>query len=200
VFDLARAPWVDHITDCPDLAVHLTMALMFPVTVLQVTDSWIPKIKRVLRWLMPARLIEPFLVINGYGVFPPCALAPVRLVPVFEGSDRFGGALRDDAVVSLGRSATAKRNASPQAPFVIPLMTKTSGTTTAMKPSMSIVKREMPRSNAVGGSCSWSDSAIPPRYSFRAEPESYADWDHVTLMYEDMLVWGVAPRASASVR
>ncbi len=60
-------------------------------------------------------------------------------------------------------TATAKKKASPHEPFVRPLIRKTSGTITAMKPSMSIVKRAMPRSNAVGGSCSWSASAMPPR-------------------------------------
>ena len=107
VLDLASEPWVSQLTSWPDLAVHLTMLLMFPVSVLylpnnswfmrtwlhwpadivQVPDSWMPNIKRVLRWLTPVRWIEPFRIINGYGVFPPSALAPVRLVPVFEGSD-----------------------------------------------------------------------------------------------------------------
>jgi hypothetical protein len=107
IFDLANEPWVSQLTAWPDLAVHLTMLLMFPVSVLylpnnswfmrtwlhwpadivQLPDSWIPKVKRVLRWLTPVRLMEPFRIINGYGVFPPTALAPVRLTPVFEGSD-----------------------------------------------------------------------------------------------------------------
>ena len=46
-------------------------------------------------------------------------------------------------------TATAKKKACPQLPLVRPLMTKTSGTITSMKRSMSQVKREMPRSKAV---------------------------------------------------
>jgi hypothetical protein len=107
LFDLAHEPWVSHLTDWPDLAVHLLMAVMFPISILyvpnnswlsrtwlhwpadivQVPDSWIPNIKKVFAWLTPLRWIEPFRIVNGYGVFPPHALAPLRLVPVFEGSD-----------------------------------------------------------------------------------------------------------------
>jgi hypothetical protein len=33
------------------------------------------------------RAISPFRIVNGYGVFPPAAVPPVRNIPVFEGSN-----------------------------------------------------------------------------------------------------------------
>jgi hypothetical protein len=107
LFDLAREPWVSHLTEWPDLAVHLVMALLFPVTLAYlpnnswgsrtwlhwpadmfvVPDSWIPRIRRIQRALTPLRWLEPFRIVNGYGVFPPRAMAPIRMLPVFEGSD-----------------------------------------------------------------------------------------------------------------
>ncbi len=61
-------------------------------------------------------------------------------------------------------TARAKKKASFQVPLVKPLMRNTSGTITAMNSIINHVKRAMPRSNAVGGVCVWSDSAMPPRY------------------------------------
>jgi hypothetical protein len=107
IFDLGSEPWVSQLTAWPDLPVHLLMLALFPASILyvpnnswfmrtwlhwpadivQVPDHWIPNIKRVFRWLTPLRWIEPFRLVNGYGVFPPRALAPLRLIPVFEGSD-----------------------------------------------------------------------------------------------------------------
>ena len=60
-------------------------------------------------------------------------------------------------------TATAKKKASPQLPLVRPLMTKTSGTITSMKRSISQVNWAMPLSKAVCVGCSESDSAMPPR-------------------------------------
>ena len=60
-------------------------------------------------------------------------------------------------------TASAKKNASPQLPFVITLITNTSGTITNMKRSSSHVNRAMSRSNAVWTGASVSDVAIPPR-------------------------------------
>ncbi len=60
-------------------------------------------------------------------------------------------------------TASAKKKACTQSPLVRPLMTKTSGTITNMKRSMSQVNCAIPRSKAVCGCGSWSDSAMPPR-------------------------------------
>ena len=65
--------------------------------------------------------------------------------------------------VSPTATASAKKKAWVQLPFVTPLMTKTSGTITARNRSISHVKREMPRSNAVFGAGSVMASAMPPR-------------------------------------
>jgi hypothetical protein len=107
LFDLAKDPWVSQLTHWPGLAVHLLMLSLFAVSLLylpnnswfsrtwlfwpadiaQTEHKWIPRIRRIQRALTPLRWIAPFRLVNGYGVFPPHAMPPVRLVPVFEGSD-----------------------------------------------------------------------------------------------------------------
>jgi hypothetical protein len=108
IFDLGREPWASRITSWPDAAVHLTMGVLFLISLfyLLVTNSWVTrawvnwnpdlftlsaaqrkKYWRLHRWLAPLRALAPFRIVNGYGVFPPKALPPMRIIPVFEGSD-----------------------------------------------------------------------------------------------------------------
>ena len=107
IFDLAREPWLSRLTDWPDLAIHCLMGVMFLVSILYVPNNtwftrtwlawpadifplphkWMPLVQRIHRLLAPLRAVAPFRIVNGYGVFPPHAMPPLRLVPVFEGSE-----------------------------------------------------------------------------------------------------------------
>jgi hypothetical protein len=107
IFDLAREPWVSRLGSWPDLAVHGAMAVLFvislvylpnnswftrswlswPADMFAIPHSWMPFAQRVHRLLAPLRAIWGFRIVNGYGVFPPHAMLPMRLIPVFEGSD-----------------------------------------------------------------------------------------------------------------
>ncbi|MET0342163.1 MAG: lipase maturation factor family protein [Polyangiales bacterium] len=108
IFDLGKEPWASTATSWSDLPVHLTMGVMFVISLfyLVFTNSWITrawanwnpdfftltaaqrkKFWSFYRALSPLRAIAPFRVVNGYGVFPPKALPPMRVIPVFEGSD-----------------------------------------------------------------------------------------------------------------
>ncbi len=107
IFDLAREPWVSRLGSWPDLAVHALMAVLFVVSLIYLPNNswfsrtwlswpadmfplphrWMPLAQRIHRLLAPLRAISGFRLVNGYGVFPPHAMPPLRLVPVFEGSD-----------------------------------------------------------------------------------------------------------------
>ncbi|MDD9945931.1 MAG: lipase maturation factor family protein [Myxococcales bacterium] len=109
VFEMAAAPWADTWTHWPDLAVHAIMAVLFSISLfyLIILDSWSTRAwvhwpvnlagwpsagaRRAFAWvhraLSPLRPLAPFRFVNGYGVFPPHATPPLRLTPVFEGSD-----------------------------------------------------------------------------------------------------------------
>lgn len=106
IFDLAREPWRSGITHWPDLAIHGVMLVLFALSLIYLpTNSWftrawaaypvdlfaMPRKWRKLatalhRLVAPARALAPFRIVNGYGVFPPNALPPVRVQPVLEGS------------------------------------------------------------------------------------------------------------------
>lgn len=107
IFDLGREPWSSQLTQPSVLAVHLTMIVVFLVSlvylpnnswftrtwlhwspdIVKIPHKWMPLVERIDRKLGFLRAIEPFRIVNGYGVFPPHSMAPLRLVPVFEGSD-----------------------------------------------------------------------------------------------------------------
>jgi Lipase maturation factor len=100
IFDLKLEPWASAAMHWPDLAIHLTMALLFFVSVPYflfnswVTRTWVhwpwenaawdkPLVRALIQFF---RFIAPFRVANGYGVFPPYSQPPMRMVPIFEGS------------------------------------------------------------------------------------------------------------------
>lgn len=101
IFDLGHEPWASRALTWPDLAVHTAMGVLFLLSLVYfVFNSWVTRTwvhwpwenaawnKPVLRGLIALfRFFAPFRIINGYGVFPPYSQAPVRVVPVFEGSD-----------------------------------------------------------------------------------------------------------------
>jgi hypothetical protein len=107
IFDLMHEPWLSRLGSWPDVAIHSLMAVMFLISVLYVPNNtwftrtwlawpadmfplphkWMPLAQRVHRLFEPLRVISGLRLVNGYGVFPPHAMPPLRLVPVFEGSD-----------------------------------------------------------------------------------------------------------------
>ncbi|HVZ37186.1 MAG TPA: lipase maturation factor family protein, partial [Polyangiaceae bacterium] len=106
IFDLFKEPWASSLTSFPDVVVHALMALLFLVSLFYLpnnsflTRSWVNwtpemfpveakdrrKAVRIHRLLTPLRLLAPFRIVNGYGVFPPHSAPPIRLLPVLEGS------------------------------------------------------------------------------------------------------------------
>jgi hypothetical protein len=109
VFDWGQAPWHSSLWQPPTLALNALLALMFVsgVFYLVCADSWIgrtfmnldldryvwnrPWARALLQYF---RVIGPFRIINGYGVFQPKADPPLRAIPVFEGSDDGGATWR----------------------------------------------------------------------------------------------------------
>jgi hypothetical protein len=101
IFDLGADPWVSRLLEWPDVAIHAIMAVLFFSSLFYVMgDSWISRTwvqwswnngttcRPWLRALVAFhRALAPFRLTNGYGVFPPNTAPPMRLVPVFEGSD-----------------------------------------------------------------------------------------------------------------
>jgi hypothetical protein len=102
IFDLEKAPWVDTLWQWPQVGVNALMAVMFITGLLYlvVFDSWTTR--TIVHWPLDnftwkrawlrallgyLRAISPFRIVNGYGVFPPAAVPPVRNIPVFEGSN-----------------------------------------------------------------------------------------------------------------
>jgi hypothetical protein len=106
IFDLGREPWLSQLTRWPDVGIHSAMGLMFLISLLYLPNNsfmtrtwltwppdmfalphkWMPLAKRIHAMLMPLRAISGFRIVNGYGVFPPHAMPPIRVLPVFEGS------------------------------------------------------------------------------------------------------------------
>lgn len=102
LLDLWSEPWASGAWHWPEIALHALLALMFLSGLIQliVADSWVTR--SWMHWPLDAltwnrrwarallkyfRAISPFRIINGYGVFPPNAGPPMRIAPVFEGSD-----------------------------------------------------------------------------------------------------------------
>jgi hypothetical protein len=102
LFDWGREPWAAMLFTWPTIAINAALLLMFLTGVffLVVADSWVGRTfmhwpTEDLTWNRPwARLlvryfraIAPFRIVNGYGVFPPNSVPPLRVITVFEGSD-----------------------------------------------------------------------------------------------------------------
>jgi hypothetical protein len=102
IFDLGREPWASSLWEWPQVGVNALLGLMFLTGLVQliVADSWITR--SWMHWPLDGllwnrrwaeiivkyfRAISPFRIVNGYGVFPPNAGPPMRILPVFEGSD-----------------------------------------------------------------------------------------------------------------
>ena len=105
IFDWAHEPWRSSFWHASTIAQNAVMGLMFVTGVfyLVFSDSWTGRTFMNLdldRWVWNRawaraliryfRAIAPFRIINGYGVFQPKADAPMRVVPIFEGSDDGG--------------------------------------------------------------------------------------------------------------
>jgi hypothetical protein len=106
LFDLAAEPWAGRFFHWPDLAIHGAMLVTFLVSLIYLpTNSWfsrawpaypvdlfaVPRkhralVERLHRLVTPARWFAALRSVNGYGVFPPNSMAPVRMQPVLEGS------------------------------------------------------------------------------------------------------------------
>jgi hypothetical protein len=109
IFDWAHEPWHSSFWLAPTLATNALLTLMFATGVfyLVCADSWIGRTFMNLdldRWVWNRawaraliryfRAIAPLRIVNGYGVFQPNADAPMRVVPVFEGSADGGATWR----------------------------------------------------------------------------------------------------------
>jgi Lipase maturation factor len=101
IFDLASEPWATRFWEWPSLALHAALVPMFLVSVLYLvlSESWTTRTsvhwpldrytwnRRWLRAILAfLRALAPFRIINGYGVFPPQSVAPLRYGMLFEGS------------------------------------------------------------------------------------------------------------------
>jgi hypothetical protein len=102
ILDLGNAPWSTQFWEWPALAMHAALLTMFLVSLLYlvVFESW--STRTVIHWPLDVfswkrrwlraliaflRVLAPFRIINGYGVFPPQSVAPLRYGMLFEGSD-----------------------------------------------------------------------------------------------------------------
>jgi hypothetical protein len=102
LFDLGQEPWHSQLWSLPVLSMHAVLLLMFLTGLLYlvVFDSWTGR--TVIHWPLDRftwkrawlrgliaylRALAPFRIVNGYGVFPPSAIAPLRHGVRFEGSE-----------------------------------------------------------------------------------------------------------------
>jgi hypothetical protein len=105
LFDWGQQPWLGTLWQWPQIGVNAVLLVMFVTSLffLVFADSWVGRTFMHLdldRWvwnrawarglLRYMRVISPFRIINGYGVFAPHSDAPMRVVPVFEGSSDGG--------------------------------------------------------------------------------------------------------------
>jgi hypothetical protein len=102
LFDLGSEPWRSQLFSAQVLSMNAFLLLMFVTGVLYLVafDSWTARTlihwpldrftwnRRWLRGLIAyLRVLAPFRIVNGYGVFPPSAIAPMRHGVRFEGSE-----------------------------------------------------------------------------------------------------------------
>jgi hypothetical protein len=102
LFDLGHEPWASMLWTWPSVAVNAVLLLMFltGVVFLVAADSWVGRTfmhwpLEDMTWNRPwaralvkyFRAIAPFRIVNGYGVFPPNSVPPLRIITVFEGSN-----------------------------------------------------------------------------------------------------------------
>jgi hypothetical protein len=128
IFDLAHEPWASSAWQWPDVAVNGLMGVLFLAGLIQliVGDSWIGRswmhwpfdpLLFKYPWLKPLfkffRVLSPFRIVNGYGVFPPQAAPAMRILPVFEGS-------HDGVHWEAYRFRYMPTSARERAPFVAP--------------------------------------------------------------------------------
>ena len=101
VFDVLHGPWAAQALRWPTVAIHAAMVVLFLNSLVYfivmnswVTRTWVHWLWETLTWNRPwarwlisyFRVLAPFHLTNGYGVFPPQSAAPLRLAPVIEGS------------------------------------------------------------------------------------------------------------------
>ncbi|MDD9971965.1 MAG: lipase maturation factor family protein [Myxococcales bacterium] len=109
IFDWTHEPWLGGFWHWRTVGENALMLVMFITSLFYLVgaDSWIGRSFMHLnldrwvwnrRWarimLSYFRAIAPFRAINGYGVFHPHADPPLRVVPVFEGSNDGGATWR----------------------------------------------------------------------------------------------------------
>jgi lipase maturation factor 1 len=102
LFEAWHEPWASSAGHWPDVGINALLGLMFLTGLIQliIADSWVGRswmhwpLDNLIwnrRWarvlIRYFRAISPFRVVNGYGVFPPNAGPPIRIVSMFEGSD-----------------------------------------------------------------------------------------------------------------
>ncbi|HET8939687.1 MAG TPA: lipase maturation factor family protein [Polyangiales bacterium] len=110
IFDWAKEPWHSTLWQWPTVASNAALLVIFITSVfyLVFADSWVGRTFMFLdldRWVWNRawaraiikyfRAIAPFRIVNGYGVFHPHADPPLRVQPVFEGSNDGGVTWRD---------------------------------------------------------------------------------------------------------
>lgn len=110
IFDWANEPWRSSFWQWPTIASNSVLLVIFLTSLLYLVfaDSWIGRTFMFLdldRWvwnrawaralLKYFRAIGPFRIVGGYGVFHPHADPPLRVQPVFEGSNDGGVTWRD---------------------------------------------------------------------------------------------------------
>jgi hypothetical protein len=110
IFDWAHEPWYSLLGQWPTLASNAVLLVLFTTSLLFLVfaDSWVGRTFMFLdldryvwnrAWaralLKYFRAIGPFRLVNGYGVFHPHADPPLRVQPVFEGSNDGGVTWRD---------------------------------------------------------------------------------------------------------
>jgi len=101
IFDVFQEPWLSRALTPQDLVFNGSLAVLFVLTLVAfafnswVSRTWVhwpwedgswnqPWVHKVLPFF---KAFAPFRIANAYGVFPPYAQAPTRMVPVLEGSD-----------------------------------------------------------------------------------------------------------------
>jgi hypothetical protein len=132
IFDWAHEPWHSALWQWPAIGTNAVMLVLFITSLvfLVFADSWVGRTFMFLdleryvwnrTWARALikyfRAIGPFRVVNGYGVFAPHADPPLRVQPIFEGSNDGGRTWRDYRYHYLPtRPTDAPRFAAPHHP------------------------------------------------------------------------------------